>query len=132
MKINLTKVLCGVYAVLILVGTGFALASAPKVSTAEPRLKPRTAEFRETDSNTGKPELVADNADKKDVEITKLSEQVYRVDVKMTAEGLKEYENALVKFCKEHADSSVCQSPAPIDSKGNTSWKVWYWTVSTK
>lgn len=132
MNYRFTKVLCGVFAVLAVTSFCFALIASQRASAAEPKLKPHTAELRKADFDARKPQLATDEAGKKDFEMKKLSDQVYRIDVKATAEGLEEYEAALVLFCKEHSDSSVCQSPAPVNLKGNTGSNVWYWTISKK
>ncbi len=109
---------------------GLFVQSAVRASEPMPNIKPHTAEFRKTDPDVGKLERIADKEDLKDIEITKLSDQVYRVDVKSTAEGLKEYEAALVKFSKDHP--SVHPSPAPRDPKGNTGINTFYWNVDEK
>ncbi|MDP1719264.1 MAG: hypothetical protein Q8L24_02460 [bacterium] len=119
-----------VISALVLMVVCAGLSIQQDLRAGEPKLTPRTEEFRKTDADTTKPEPMADKEDLKDVAITKLSNQVYRVDVKITAEGLKEYEAALVKFSKDHP--SVHPSPAPRDPKGNVGETVYYWNVNEK
>ncbi|MEK7640405.1 MAG: hypothetical protein AAB389_00200 [Patescibacteria group bacterium] len=69
---------------------------------------------------------------KDDVEVKDLGSGVYRVDVKTSSDSREDYEVALVKFCKEHADCVVSVSSAPMNQKGNTGVSTYYWVTSKK
>ncbi|MDO8466736.1 MAG: hypothetical protein Q7S83_01190 [bacterium] len=79
-----------------------------------------------------KPELLADPVDKSDVEMKDLGGGVYRVEVKTSADSREDYEAALVKFCKDHADCMVSVSSAPANQKGNTGVTTYYWVACKK
>lgn len=124
--------LLNVFAAAVVVTMAVLLSLAlfvPQMLYADPPVPPVPA-VEKPGSDQAKPVPVADPVDDKDVLITKLSNQVYRVDVKKTAAGLEEYEAALVKFSKEHP--SAHPSPAPPNQKGNIGETVYYWNVDEK
>ncbi len=105
----------------------FGLMSLAALKTyAEPGV--RTMEKKPTDVQKAEP--LADKVDSKDVEVKKLSNQVYRVEVKATAEGRAAYEKEWEKFCVDHPTARW--SPAPPDGQGNTGITVLYWNVDEK
>ncbi len=63
-----------------------------------------------------------------DVSVTDLGDGLYRVDVKNSSDSREEYEAALLKFYKEHANVSF--PPAPPNPKGNTGVTTFYWKAN--
>lgn len=120
--------LFGIFLCVIAVFGLLALLRPTIPSVGAEELKVRTMEERPSD--TPKVVPLGDPLGDKDVEVTKLSAQVYRVDVKATVEGRAAYEKEWVKFCSDHPTAKC--SPAPPDGKGNMGTAVLYWNVDEK
>ncbi len=111
----LRKVFAGVVVVVMAIGVSYMIGA----SVASGSLN---SVYAEEPSGAGRD----------DVDVKDLGAGVYRVDVKTSDDSREDYEVALVKFCKEHADCVVSVSPAPANQKGNTGVTTYYWVASKK